>query len=96
MSADAAVPPFSEMIVPVQVEPPRTVGPTIDSYLGYLEPNMRYNMGLVVAHTLAPVKNRCTVARLLNPTDQELKLHPGSHLGVFHHVNECDIITRCF
>lgn len=81
------------MIVPVQVEPPRRAGPTIDSYLGYLEPEVRDNMGLVVARTVAPVKNGCTVARLLNPTNQELKLRPGSHLGVFHHVNECDIIT---
>ena len=93
VSTDATVPPFSEMIVPVQVGPPRAVGPTIDSYLGYLEPEVRDNMGLVVARTVAPVKNGCTVARLLNPTNQELKLRPGSHLGVFHHVNDCDILT---
>lgn len=34
MSTDATVPPFSEMIVPVQVKPPHVAGPTIDSYLG--------------------------------------------------------------
>lgn len=50
-------------------------------------------MGLVVAHTVVPGKNGCTVVRLLNPTAQELKLCPGSHLGVFHHVKECDILT---
>ncbi|XP_073323456.1 uncharacterized protein [Pagrus major] len=77
-----AAPAGHEMIVPVQVEPPRIAGPTIDSYLGYLEPEVHDNMGLVVARTVAPVKNGCTVARLLNPTDQELKLRPGSHLGV--------------
>ncbi|KAF3833347.1 hypothetical protein F7725_027012, partial [Dissostichus mawsoni] len=53
--------------------------------VGYLEPEVRDNVGLVVARTVAPVKNGCTVARLLNPTEKELKLHPGSHLGVFHH-----------
>lgn len=82
------------MIVPVQVEPRRIGGPTIDSYLGYLEPEVRDNMGLVVAHTVAPVKDGCTVARLLNPTDQEMKLHPGSHLGVFHHVLSHEIKTQ--
>lgn len=40
MSADATVTPFSEMIVPVQVEPPGRAGPTIDSNLGYLEPEV--------------------------------------------------------
>ena len=54
---------------------------------------MRDIMGLVVARTVAPVKNGCTVARLLNPTAHELKLHPGSRLGVFYHVNECDLLT---
>lgn len=93
MSVDATIPPFSEMIVSVQVEPPRTTGPPIDTYLGYLEPGGRDNMGLVVARTVAPVKNGCTVARLLNPTDQELTLHPGSHLGVFYHVNACDLLS---
>ena len=57
MSTDATVPPFSEMIVPVQVRPPHVAGPTIDSYLGYLEPEVRDNMGLVVARTVATVKN---------------------------------------
>ena len=33
------------------------------------------------------------MAQLLSPTNQELKLRPGSHLGVFHHVNDCDILT---
>ena len=61
--------------------------------MGYLEPEVRDNMGLVVARTVATVKNVCTVARLLNPTNQELKLRPGSHLGVFHHINDCDILT---
>lgn len=92
MSMNATVPPFSEVIVPVQVEPPRSAGPAIDSYLGYSEPEVRDNMGLVVAHSDTGEES-CTVARLLNPTDQELKLHTGSHLGVFHHVNECDILT---
>lgn len=72
MSVDATSPPFSEMIVPVQVEPTRTTGPPINSYVGYLEPEVRDNMGLVVACTMALVKNGCTVTQLLNPTDQEL------------------------
>lgn len=33
------------------------------------------------------------MAWLLNLTNQELKLHTGSHLGVFHHINECDVLT---
>lgn len=68
-------------------------GPPVDSYLGYLEPEMCDKMGLVVTRTVAPVKDGCTMARLLNPTGQELKLHPGSHLRVFHHVDDCDILT---
>ncbi|KAF3836193.1 hypothetical protein F7725_028751, partial [Dissostichus mawsoni] len=64
-----------------------------DPDAGYLEPEVRDNVGLVVARTVAPVKNGCTVARLLNPTEKELKLHPGSHLGVFHHVKDCDLLT---
>lgn len=48
---------------------------------------MHDNKRLVVARTVARVKTGCTVAWLLNPTDQELKLYSGSHLGVFHHIN---------
>lgn len=47
---------------------------------------MRDNTGIIVAIT----DDGCTVAKLLNSTDQQLELHPGSHLGVFYHVNECD------
>jgi len=93
MSVDAIIPPFSEMIVPVNVNIPRTAGLPIDSFLGYLEPEVRDNVGLVIARTVAPVKNGCTVARLLNPTEKELKLHTGSHLGVLHHVKDCDLLT---
>lgn len=81
------------MIVPVKVESPRAAGPPIDSYLGYLEPEMRDSMGLVVVRSVAPVKDECTVARLRNPTDKELTLHPSSHLGVFYQVDECDLLT---
>ena len=58
--------------------------------VGYLEPEVRDNMLLVVARTVAPVIIGCTVARLIN---QDLKLHRGSHRGVIHHVNYCDILT---
>ncbi|KAG7269697.1 LOW QUALITY PROTEIN: hypothetical protein CRUP_021436 [Coryphaenoides rupestris] len=68
-------------------------GPPVGPYLGYLEPEVQDNVCLMVARTVVPVENGCTVARLLNPTDQELKLHTGSHLGVFYRVNDCDLLT---
>ncbi|KAG7255171.1 hypothetical protein CRUP_026758, partial [Coryphaenoides rupestris] len=49
--------PTTFMIVPVQVESPRTAGPPVGPYLGYLEPEVRDNVGLVVAQSrrkLAP------------------------------------------
>lgn len=37
---DATVPPFSEMVFPVQVDLPRMGGPIVEPYLGYyLEPD---------------------------------------------------------
>uniref|UniRef100_A0A3Q2ZZT4 Gypsy retrotransposon integrase-like protein 1 n=1 Tax=Kryptolebias marmoratus TaxID=37003 RepID=A0A3Q2ZZT4_KRYMA len=97
MSADVIVPPYCEMVVPVQVETHRSTGPHLDSYVGYLEPETRDNMELVVARTVAPVKEGLTVARLLNPTDHELRMHSGSHLGVLYQVDDCDIFepTDC-
>lgn len=46
MSMNATVPPFSEVIVPVRVEPPCPAEPAIDSYLDYLEPEVRDNMAI--------------------------------------------------
>lgn len=91
MSADVIVPPYSEMVVPVRVSTPRSTEPHIDSYVGYVEPEPRDNVELVVARSVAPVKEGLTVARLLNPTDHELRMHSGSHLGVLYHVDDCDI-----
>ena len=93
LSVDATVPPFSEMIVPAQIDFPHTARLPLPCYMGYVEPDIRDQTGLVVARTVAPVKDGVTVARLLNPTSKELKLYPGSHLGVFHHVNESDVIA---
>ncbi|KAK7906740.1 hypothetical protein WMY93_015352 [Mugilogobius chulae] len=97
MSADVTIPPYSEMVVPVHVVAPRPTKSHIDSYVGYLEPENRDHTELVVARTVAPVKDGLTVARLLNPTDHELKMHSGSHLGVLYHVDESDIFepTDC-
>lgn len=92
MSADVTVPALSEMIVPVRVEAPNIAGPTPDAFLGYLEPDPRDSTQLVIARTVTPVTDGCTVARLLNPTDRDLKLHQGSHLGVFYHVKDEDLI----
>lgn len=66
MSLEATIPPLSEMIVPVQVEVPHIAGLPVDTYLGYLEPEVHDNMGLVVIRTVASVKDGCTVAWLLN------------------------------
>lgn len=41
----------------------------------------------------ANLESGCTVARLLYLTDQELKLHPGSHLGVCHHGDAKNIAS---
>ncbi|KAK7895748.1 hypothetical protein WMY93_021073 [Mugilogobius chulae] len=97
MSADVTIPPYSEMVVPVHVVAPRPTKSHINSYVGYLEPENRDHTELVVARTVAPVKDGLTVARLLNPTDHELKMHSGSHLGVLYHVDESDIFepTDC-
>uniref|UniRef100_A0AAV2J220 Gypsy retrotransposon integrase-like protein 1 n=1 Tax=Knipowitschia caucasica TaxID=637954 RepID=A0AAV2J220_KNICA len=91
MSTDVIIPPYCEMVVPVQVEAPRSMEPHTDFYIGYVEPETRDSMGLVVARTVAPVKDGLTVARLLNPTDHELRMHSGSHLGVLHHVDNSDV-----
>lgn len=68
-------------------------GPILEPYLDYLEAEPRDTMGLVVVHMVVSVDGGCTVARLLNPTDQELKQYPGSHLGVCHHVDASHIAS---
>ncbi|KAJ8333945.1 hypothetical protein SKAU_G00412640 [Synaphobranchus kaupii] len=89
--ADVTIPAMIEMIVPICLEAPNMVWPSPDAFLGYLEPDPRDSTQLVVART---VTDGCTVAWLLNPTDQDLNLRQGSHLGMFHHVRDEDRIDR--
>ena len=91
MSTDVIIPAYSEIVVPVQVVAPQSTEPHIEPYVGYVEPELRDNMELVIARSVAPVKDGLTVARLLNPTDHELQLHSGSHVGVLYHVDESNI-----
>lgn len=81
------------MIVPVHMETSDNGGPPLCAYMGYLEPELRDNKQLVMARTVAQVSDGRTVARLLNPTEQPLTLHPGSHLGLCYHVTDTDLDT---
>lgn len=93
LTANLTLPPMSEMLVPVSVSPS---GPAthLPEFIGYLEPNPQSKSGCVVAHTLTSVKNGNTTARLLNPTNQNLTLRKGLHIGEFFSVNEGDLVAH--
>lgn len=86
------LPPLSEMLVPVCVSPAGAVDQSPD-FVGYLEPNLQSKCECVVAHTVTAVKNGVTLARVLNPTDQDFTLREGVHLGEFFSVDESDIVS---
>ena len=85
------LPPLSEMLVPVCVSPAGPVNQSPD-FVGYLKPNLQNKCECVVAHTVTSVKNGVTLARVLNPTDQEFTLREGMHLGEFFPVDESEIV----
>ncbi|KAK7877355.1 hypothetical protein WMY93_031928 [Mugilogobius chulae] len=92
--ADSIVlPPLSEALVPVHVRSPGGATKPVTDFEGYLEPNVPDSAGLVVAHTVANVKNGITVARVLNPTGKAVELKPGLYLGEFYPVQESDIVA---
>uniref|UniRef100_A0AAV2LHR9 Uncharacterized protein n=1 Tax=Knipowitschia caucasica TaxID=637954 RepID=A0AAV2LHR9_KNICA len=82
------IPPLSEALVPVHVRPPGGANRPVTDFEGYLEPNVPDSAGLVVAHTVANVKNGVTVARVLNPSGKAVELKQGLHIGEFYPIHE--------
>lgn len=82
------LPPLSEMLVPVCVSPAGTID-LLPDFVGYLAPNLRSKSECVVAHTVTTVKDGVTTASVLNPTDPDMILRKGMHLGEFISVNAC-------
>uniref|UniRef100_A0AAV2MQ11 Reverse transcriptase n=1 Tax=Knipowitschia caucasica TaxID=637954 RepID=A0AAV2MQ11_KNICA len=82
------IPPLSEALVPVHVRPPGGANRPVTDFEGYLEPNVPDSAGLVVAHTMANVKNGVTVARVLNPSGKAVELKQGLHIGEFYPIHE--------
>lgn len=76
-----ALPPLSEMLVPVCVKPSRPMDQSPD-FVGYLQPNLQNKCECVVAHAVTSVKGGVTLARVLNPTHQDTERRDASR-GVF-------------
>lgn len=85
------IPPLSEALVSVHVRPTGGAERPVTDFEGYLEPNVPESAGLVVAHTVASVKNGVTVARVLNPTGEAVELKPGLHMGEFYPIQASDV-----
>ena len=92
IAAGMTLPPLSEMLVPVSVSPPGPVD-QLPEFVGYLSPNSKSKSECVIAHTVTSVKDGVTMARVLNPTDQEIQLREGMHLGEFFSVDNSDIVA---
>lgn len=86
------LPPLSEMLVQVNVSPAGAVNQLPD-FVGYLAPNLRSKCGCVVAHTVTSVRDGVTTARVLNPTDQDIVLREGVHLGEFFSMEESELVS---
>lgn len=87
------IPPYCEMHCAVKLTPP-TANLTVPAeYSGLLEPYPTDLNGLAVARTLAKANEGFTVARVLNPTNSPIELHPGMQLGQFTPTTEDDIST---
>ncbi|CAL9702845.1 unnamed protein product [Knipowitschia caucasica] len=82
------IPPLSEALVPVHVRPPGGANRPVTDFEGYLEPNVPDSAGLVLAHTVANVKNGVTVAHVLNPSGKAVELKQGLHIGEFYPIHE--------
>lgn len=80
------------MLVPVRVSSARPVDQLPD-FVGYLTPNLQNKSECVVAHTVTLVKDGVTTARVLNPTDQDIILREGMHLGDFFSVDESELVS---
>ncbi|KAK7909592.1 hypothetical protein WMY93_014276 [Mugilogobius chulae] len=48
-------------------------------YCGVVMPNT--NCDVMVAHSVSSVQNGTTIVRVLNPSRDDIELHPGQHLG---------------
>ena len=86
------LPALSEMLVPVCVSPPGPVDQLPD-FVGYLSPNLKGKSECVIAHTVTSVTDGVTTARVLNPTNQDIILREGVHLGEFFSVDESEIVS---
>ena len=46
-----------------------------------------------MAHTVMSVRDGVTTARVLNPTDQDIVLREGMHLGEFFSMDESELVS---
>lgn len=65
----------------------------LPEFVGHLAPNPQNKSDCVVAYTVTLVKDGVTTARALNPTDQNITLREGMHLGEFFFVDESELVS---
>ena len=92
VAADTKLGPLCEALVPVRVSPPGLVD-QLPNFVGYLSPNPKSQSDCVIAHTVTLVKDGVSIARVLNPTNQDLVIREGVHLGEVFAVGESDIVS---
>lgn len=81
---------MSETLATACVSAATPTSPMPTDYCGVLMPNP--SCDIIVAHTLSEVQSGTTVVRLLNPSRDDIELHPGQHLGGFHSASSVHII----
>lgn len=88
--APTKIPAMSESLITACVSPATSASPVPTDYCGVVMPNT--NCDVMVAHSVSSVRDGTTVVRVLNPSREDIELHPGQHLGEFHSASSVDIM----
>lgn len=88
--APTKIPAMSETVITACVAPATPASPVPSDYCGIVMSNP--NCDVMVAHSVSSVQNGTTVVRVLNPSREDIELHPGQHLGEFHSATSVDIL----
>lgn len=88
--APTKIPAMSETLIRACMSAATPASPMPTGYCGVLMPNPACD--IIVAYYLSEVQNGTTVARLLNPSRDDIELHSGQHIGEFHSASSVDIM----
>ncbi|KAK7926034.1 hypothetical protein WMY93_008344 [Mugilogobius chulae] len=88
--APTKIPAMSETLITACVSSATPASPVPTDYCGVVMPNT--NCDVMVAHSVSSVQNGTTIVRVLNPSRDDIELHPGQHLGEFHSASSVDIM----